>query len=277
MENVSRNHSRAVSVSPDAGSRLAPRFVGVPSGSSSAVLLGKANRKKKNGKGSKQGTRGGQSVQSVRLSTVMVRGPRFPPPFEANPTYKCKRRWVSAESVAISNLAFSIASGNYQFKTNLTTTSGVCFVECWRIKRISVWTINYVDNSTTATIEPAGVDLDTNNFNDRDQVFLCSSRSEAEPGSMVIVPARDTPLGSWHRTSTVNSSATLFTFNVDYGGASSGNWATVTLDIDFEFVLTMVGVPRGYTFTSGATTAGTLSGSNLGSNAMLLQGVNVIQ
>ena len=95
------------------------------------------------------------------------------------------------------------------------------FVECWRIKRLSVWVINYVDNATTATIYPAGTDLDTNNFNDRERAFSCSSRSEAEPGHMTIIPARDTPMGGWHKTSTVNNSGNLFIMNVDYGGAIS--------------------------------------------------------
>ena len=152
------------------------------------------------------------------------------------------------------------------------------YVEMWRINKVSVWAINYVDNATTVTIFPVGTDIDTNNFNDRERAYECSSRSEAVPGHMAIKPARDTPMGSWHKTSTVNSTGNLFVINVDYGGASSGNWATVTVDIDFEIVLNTFGSPQGYTRSVTGATAGTMYGANWPSAtpALLLQSVNVL-
>jgi hypothetical protein len=179
--------------------------------------------------------------------------------------------------VAITSQNFNLSQGHRQFLV-VTDTAGtaVCYVDVWRIKSISVWTINYVDNATTCEVRPLTTDIDSNSYNDREATYSCSSRSEAQPGAMKIIPATDTPLGSWHKTSTVNSSGTLFNINVNYGGASSGNWATVTLDIEFEYVLNMAGGPQGYSVSTGTLTPGTLGGANLFSSALLLQDVNVL-
>ncbi len=234
---------------------------------SSARMMTKSSRVK-----------GGDMSQLIDLLiTREVKCPRFPPSFDITPVYTCRRRWQSNEAVAVSNYNFTLEDGHKQFLA-VIGTSGLSrpIVECWRIKKISVWTINYVDNSTSAILRPLSTDIDTNNFNDREGVFICSSRSEAEPGKMSIVPARDTPLGSWHKTSTVNSSGSLFNFTIDNGGASSGNWATVTLDIEFEFVLNLVGAAAGYSTSSlTITNQGALYGTNLASNGLLLQGINV--
>lgn len=236
--------------------------------------------------GRKQGTRGkkkvrvamGRTRKEDSLRTELVPCPEFPIAFNASPTYRRRQRWVSAENQAISNVNFTLAGGHYQFKVHETTTAFTSYVDEWRIRKIWVWSINYIDNATTVTITPVGLDTDTNCYNDRDQVFTCSSRSEAEPGRMCIRPSRATPLGSWHRTTTVNPNMALFTINVDYGGASSGNWATVTLDIEFEFMLNLVGAPLGYSGTTGVTTAGTLSGANIGgTQSLLLQSINSVQ
>ncbi len=224
---------------------------------------------------------GGRSKKSgsqevvERLVTRLKHAPRFPPMFDDTPLRCCRRRFVSAENVAITNQNFTLSNGHRQFLV-VTDTAGtaVCWVDVWRIKSVSVWCINYVDNATTVTIRPLSTDLDTNNYNDREATYSCSSRSEAEPGSMKIVPARDTPLGSWHKTSTVNATGVLFGLNVNYGGASSGNWATVTIDIEFEYVENMVGSPQGYSVSTSTLTPGTLGGSNLFTSALLLQSVN---
>jgi len=210
-----------------------------------------------------------------RLVTRLSDCPRFPPMHDSTPTRRIVRRWVSAESVAITDRGFNLTQGHQQFLVVTDTSGGcVCFVDVWRIKSISIWCINYVDNATTVTVRPLSTDLDTNNYNDREATYSCSSRSEAEPGRMKIVPARDTPLGSWHKTSTVNPGGGLFRINVDYGGASSGNWATVTMDIEFEYVENLVGSPQGFTFASSTLIPGTLGGTNLFSNGFLLQEVN---
>jgi len=129
------------------------------------------------------------------------------------------------------------------------------------------------------TLSPAGFDIDTNNFNDRESSFSCTSRGEDTPGHMSIKPAPDTPMGEWHLTSTVNSGGPVFNLNVDYGGASTGNWASVTMDLDFEFVLGLVGAPKGYTRSlSVAALIGAMGGTGWTSGGLLimeLQSINV--
>jgi hypothetical protein len=236
----------------------------------SMIQLGKSQVVKKKGKQSRN-----QSELVARLITRIAPCPRYPPDYDATPTYSLRRRWQSAESVAVTNGSFTIANGHRQFLVVTDTSGGTkCFVDMWRIKRISVWTINYIDNATTASIHPAATDIDSNCFNDREAYFTCSSRSEANPGHMSVIPARDTPLGGWHKTSTVNSSGVLFYLDIDNGGASSGNWATTTLDIEFEFVLNYIGTPQGYTYASANTTTGTIGGEHLFAGGMLLVACN---
>jgi hypothetical protein len=93
---------------------------------------------------------------------------------------------------------------------------------------------------------------------------------------MEIIPARDTPLGSWHRTSTVNPTGPLFGLDVSYGGASSGNWATITMDIEFEFVLNVIGGPQGFLYTSAVIVPGTMGGTNLFGGGFQLLDSNVL-
>lgn len=247
----------------------------------SALLVTNAKSASRSGTGKSRAKKGGKSVKSLvgsDLVTAMRPCPTYPPAYNAIPTYRVKRRFVSAEAVAISNLAFTLVRGHNNFMVATDSTTLYPYVDMWRIRRISVWTINYVDNATTATIFPVGTDIDTNNFNDRERAFTCSSRSEAMPGHMSIVPARDTPLGSWHKTSNVNSTGNLFIMNVDYGGASSGNWATVTLDLDFEIVLNTFGSAPGYTRAVVGASVGTMYGADWTPSvpALLLQSVNKI-
>lgn len=212
-----------------------------------------------------------------RFVTRMEPGSPYPLPFDALRVKSCKRRYVSNESVAITGYAYKIRDGHKAFALVIASDgTASSYVDCWRIKKISCFSINYVDNSTTVDIRPVTNDLDTNCFNDREASFACSSRSEAMPGHMVIIPAKDTPMGCWHRTSTVNPTGSLFIINVDYGGASSGNWATVTVDIDFEYVENIIGAPQGFTFTSTNTTPGTMGGCNTANGGLLLQDINVL-
>ncbi len=252
----------------------------VPTGIPRGALLLTSSTGSSRGKGKKKGSKGKGAPRTGPLGSVLARPSRFPPSFNAIPTYYVRRRFVSNEAIALTNAAWNLSHGHNQFCMATTTTALLPFVEMWRITKISIWVINYVDNGTTATLYPVGTDIDSNSYNDRERAFSCSSRSEAEPGAMAVIPSRSTPLGSWHKTSLVNSSGTLFVLNVDYGGASSGNWATVTMDIEFEIVLNTFGLSPGYSRTVvGPASVGTMYGSDWPSSAvpaMLLQSVNKI-
>lgn len=220
------------------------------------------------------------TVQEV-LKTHLGPCPAFPPEFDSTPSRFIRRRWQSAENVAISTQGFALGFGHQQFLVVTVlgaNDTGVSYADCWRLRKIEVWCRDSDENSTTVSIQPNAIDIDTNCFNDREANFVCSSKGTSKPGFMSIVCAPDTPLGSWHRCSTVNQNGILFYMDVDYGGASSGNWASVTLDLCFEYVENTIGVPQGYTKSTLTTghTLGTMGGCNLFSSALLLQGCNVL-
>jgi hypothetical protein len=223
----------------------------------------------------------GKRNNKMFLETHFVSVPKFPPEFDNGPTTLVRRRWVSNATNPVTNMIFALAQGHRQFLISTSSlTSAVPYVDTWRIRKISVWCINDVDHTTSVTIVPAGIDIDSNMFNDREKIFSCSSKSEAEPGRMAIVPAEDSPLGSWHVTSTVNPSGSLFVMNVNYGGASSGSRSTVTMDIDFETVVNVFGSPNGYSVVPNvAASNGSLGGAHLFSGGLQcfdLQNINVL-
>jgi len=212
----------------------------------------------------------------ARFITRMVKASLLPPAYNATKTRTCRRRFISSPTVAITSLDFTIQVGHRQFLVVVSVAgTAVCWVDMWRIKSVSVWTISYVDNPTTCEIRPSFTDTDDNCFNDREAIYSISSRSESEPASMKIVPARDTPMGSWHKTTVLNPTASLFNINVNNGGASSGNWATTTLDVEFEYIENLVGANPGYSLASLITSLGTMGGCN-NTSALLLQDINVL-
>jgi hypothetical protein len=216
-----------------------------------------------------------------RLVTRLANCAVFPPDLDATPKKHCVRRWTSKNNRAIVDEIFRLTEGHRQFLVvTVANTTAVCYVDCWRIKSISVWCNNDVEDPTTVTIRPVTSDIDSNCFNDREATFSCSSRSEAMPGHMKIIPALDTPLGSWHKTSTTNATGSLFIMNIDNGGASSGSWSTTTMDIEFEYVENLIGAPQGYSVTISATAVvGTMGGSDMffpgaGTSCLVLQNIN---
>lgn len=220
-----------------------------------------------------------KSTKGNSYGQLKLRIERFPPEFNASPTYSCRRRFTSGSTVAITNQTFTLASGHDQF-LNVINVAGLaaCFVDMWRIKKIFVWCNNYLEHGTSVSILPVGADIDSNSFNDREAVFTCSSRSEAVPGCMEITPKRSSPLGQWHETTTVNASGGLFVMNCAYQGNST-DFGVITMDIEFEFVENMTGIANGYTVATATTSLGTLgarqwaSGGGAGMNPV---GVNIL-
>jgi len=211
-------------------------------------------------------------------ATRLTRVPRFPPCFDACPSYMCRRRFRSAESVDISGgSTFTIQNGHQQFLVvTVASTTAACWVDCWRIRSLSFWVLNHIENPCSLTVTPQSVDIDTNNFNDREASYSIISNSEAQPGAMKIVPSPYSPLGGWHKSSTVNTTGPLFLFQPAYGGASSGDWSTQIMDIEFEFVPHLVGTVGAYTTTVSTGAVGTLGGKNVlvSATGMILQDIN---
>jgi len=213
-------------------------------------------------------------------TTSLVSCPMYPPTYNAVPTYRATRRWTSNKTNPITSLSVTLASMHRQFSVvSVANTTAIPYADVWRIRRISIWCMNSVEDPTTVTLVPVGTDTTDNNFNDREVVYECTSRSEARPGHMAIVPSASCPLGAWHKTSTVNSTGVLFVINADYGGASAGDLSTVTMDIEYEFVENLYGTPQGYSFSlAGTYSVGTMGGTNIPISipALTLQGINIL-
>lgn len=206
-----------------------------------------------------------QNIMEARLGPA----PRIPPPRSLTRVDREVRRFN--QNGAVANQAFTLANGHDQFLV-VTNVSGaaVPYVDCWRIKSITVWALSSNDTSTTATIIPNGVSSD-NMRNDPQKIFSCSSRSSAEPACFKILTSKSEPLGSWHDTSNVGVASTLFTMNVAVGGGAT--LSRVTMDIEFETLVNLVGFPLGYGVVTSTTTLGTVGARSILTN-MSLQGIN---
>lgn len=201
---------------------------------------------------------------------MILSGPQKPPPLSLAKKEIQWRRFV--QNAAVTNQAFSLANGHDQFLV-VTSTLGaaVPYVDSWRIRRIRIWALSVDNASTTVTVTPVGTDLTSNMRNDRESVWVISSRSASDPAFMEIKTSKSQPLGSWHFTSNVNFAGALFQMNVQ-SNTSTVN-TRVTMDIEFETITNYAGLPLGYGVTTATTTLGTVGGRSILSG-MLLQGVN---
>jgi hypothetical protein len=214
----------------------------------------------------------GQAPQRVNLapSTQLIRSSGYPPDRNFASITRLTRRFV--QNGSITNQAFTLANGHDQFLvvTNVTGAA-VSFVDAWRIRRISIWAISQGQSATSMTLTPTGADVSSNNFNDREAIYHCSSRSTAEPACMIIKPSPLAPMGSWHFTNNINAGGALFQVLVNVNGASTNTG--VTMDIEFEVGYNWVGSPLGYTVITATTLPGIIGGRNILGGFSLL-GIN---
>lgn len=205
------------------------------------------------------------------IHTRMISGSELVPSRNFVHTQRVVRRW--AQSGAVSNQAFTLANGHDQFLA-VTSLAGnaVCYVDAWRIRRISVWAIAQTNFATHVTISPVGGTSD-NMINDPEAIYNVVSRSPSEPASMHIYPAETKPMGSWHFTSNVSFASALFQMNIITFAGGAGNNLSTTLEIEFETRLNLAGLPLGYGATTGTTTLGTIGGRNILSG-FTLTGIN---
>lgn len=202
----------------------------------------------------------------------MLPGPEFPPAYTPLHVLRTRRRW--GQTGQITGTAFTLADGHNQFLVATTATSSTCYVDTWRIRRMWVWCNNDDEKATSVSINPVGIDTSDNMFNTREFLYACQSRSQAEPGHMCIKASVDSPLGSWHKTSTVNFAGSLFILSINNNGGT--NYKTVTMDIEFEYILNLVGLPQGYSIAGAGLTAGTIGGANIMGAAMSLRDINIL-
>jgi len=222
---------------------------------------------RKNKKGGKKKAR--VAVQNSLEHRLVLNGPLYPRSLNLARKETQVRRFV--QNSAVVNQGFTLANGHDQFLV-VTTVAGnaVPYVDSWRIKFIEFWALSAEDSATSVTFTPTGSSSD-NMRNDREAIFECTSRSQADPAHMKIIASKEQPLGSWHFTSNTGFASTLFQMTIGVNGGAKQT--RVTMDITFETITNLAGLPLGYGVVTGTTTLGTLGGRNVLSG-FLLQGVN---
>jgi hypothetical protein len=185
---------------------------------------------------------------------------------------KKERVWRRFAQIAnVSNQAFTLSNGHDQFLV-VTSTLGaaVPYVDSWRIRRIRVWVKSDQDGAPVkVSISPVGASSDNMN-NDPEAIFFCESTGPSLPGRMEIKTCKNRPIGAWHYTSTTGFASTIFQMNVTQ---FNGTYRNVQMDIEFETITNLVGLPLGYGATTATTTLGTVGGRNILSGFQL-NGIN---
>jgi hypothetical protein len=186
----------------------------------------------------------------------------YPPQIDFIPSLTFKRRFRC--SGAISSTGFRLADGHNQFTVATTSILGNCYLDMWRISKIEMWT-TLNSSGGTVSILPVAVDSNLNFYNEKIKEISDSSVSVDKPAHVVFKTNKNTPVGSWHWSTTANSTGILFNFVCP---------AETIMDIQFEGVLNLTGIPNGYTRALSLATAGTLYAAAINSTTMTPVGIN---
>jgi hypothetical protein len=215
-----------------------------------------------------QSTRRKQKKQSKSSSSSEIIIPRtsLNVPSTIFPNLPRKVTYRYTNTGAIAGQTFALADGHNQFLTVVATTgNAISFVDMWRIRRIQLWSIG---SGVVTTIQPLSGDIN-NAFNSPERTFALSPIGTSQPGYLSIRPrGPQDPLGGWKETNNVNFAETLFVLSCT-GGAGA-----LIMDIDFEFVLNIVGGPNGYAVITSTTVLGTLGSVKPLGGLMQLVGSN---
>lgn len=221
-----------------------------------------------------------QEVQSVKkelrdLETHLVKVSKGgPKDLTLAPVLTVVRRFIN-NATTITNQAFALSNGHDQFLTVVSVTGlAVSYADSWRLKMIKIYLAGNSNAgnvyNTSFSVSPVGTDTSSNMFNDKEAIYQMQSSSVSETRCMKIKCGERTPLGSWHFTSGVNPAGNLFQYNAVSGSPTlAGN---VTMDLVFDYIPNLAGLPLGYSITTGTTTVGTIGGRNIGGFA--LRGIN---
>jgi len=199
--------------------------------------------------------------------------PRIPPALSLIKKQREVRRFISLGAVA--NQTFTLSNGHTQFLV-VTTVAGnsVPYVDSWRLKSITVWALaksiaGTIEN-TSFTLTGIAGDVSSNMFNEPERVYNVDSASIDEYSHMKIKCGKRSPLGSWHFTTNVNPTGVLFQYSATGAGANVNG--AIIMDLEFETVQNLVGLPLGFGALTSTTTLGTQGGQNI--NGFAIRGIN---
>jgi hypothetical protein len=167
------------------------------------------------------------------------------------PVFTKYQRFITDTQV---NSNITIANCLDQFMVQVSTALGICYVKAFRIKKIRLLSpVTTQGSSVLASITPAGVDSANNSFSGIPETYLDTSASIDIPAYIKLTPSMESPLGSWHWSTT--TSVNLFTIICPPGS---------TLDILFEYILNTEGTASAYSNSLVTGTVGTLYSRNIG-------------
>jgi hypothetical protein len=143
-----------------------------------------------------------------------------------------------------------------QFMVVSTSVLGICFIKAVRIKCLKLLApVQTQGTSVECTLQPSTTDGSNNSFNSVPEKYSDTSASIDIPAYLKLKPSIDTPLGSWHFSSTVTTGLVTIT-------APQGS----TMDLTLEYMLNTEGIVSPYTVVIAAATSGTLFSRNILTN-----------
>lgn len=153
------------------------------------------------------------------------------PPYVPDRVYQCVRRYIAGSTFSAS---MSLLEGHGQFAVATSATTSASWVDCWRIRRIRVYARNEeAGHAVQVNIVPTGIDLNSNNFNTLPKHYDVESQSISSAMILEIKPGKNSPLGSWHRTNTVNSSGGVMLISTSTNGGTFD--ANTLFEIEYDF------------------------------------------
>lgn len=182
------------------------------------------------------------------------------PPIKANPLWAYTRRYVASSTVSY-DIKISDILNSSLFST--TTIVAYPIGRAIRIRKIRWLTpVTTQGTTVTLTVTPATADSANNSFTSLPQTYVDTSASIDRPAYISLKPSLDSPLGSWHLSTTVDKN--LLSVNCPTG---------TTMDIFVEVLPNFSAAPLGYSQAIVGSTA-TMYVKMIGN--FVPQGVNAI-
>lgn len=184
-----------------------------------------------------------KKAKSLRAARVQPRLTNYVtvPTFEAQPLFRYTRRYI--QNAQLSGDSFTIEDGHKSALVRTGTTSGVCIMDVWRIRRITFY---LTGDAKTASITTVAADVSSNFVNSRERTMQLATLNDSQAVKGVWTSRGPSdPLFSWHHSSVVNVTGQLMI-------ASTSSSSGLYMDVEFEGVPNYVGLPNGYVAVIGS-------------------------